>query len=158
MNGAHLHLLLNHVPVIGTIGVTLVLAAGGFRRDPAVVRLGLWLGVLVAVGGVVVYLTGEPAEEVVEHLAGVDRKLVHAHEEAAELATVLQGLFGLLAAFGLWRYRGRQVPHGFVTAALVASLVPAAAMGYAGNLGGQIRHPEARPGFVAPAEEEHGER
>ena len=151
MNAAHLHLLLNHLPVVGTMVGILLLAYALLRRSPELARASLGLFVLLALAGVVVYLTGEPAEETVENLAGVSESAIESHEEAALVATMLLGVLGVVALGGLVAFRKRAagIPRGFAALALALSLAPAAAMGYTANLGGQIRHTEIRSGAAA---------
>jgi hypothetical protein len=154
MSAVHLHLLLNHLPVIGTIVAILLLAWAVLRRSPELTRASLALFVLLALAGIVVYLTGEPAEESVEHLAGVSESMIESHEEAALLATLLLGGLGAVALGGLVAFRRRVggIPRGFATLALLLSLAPAAGMGYTAYVGGQIRHSEIRPGAAAADE------
>ena len=93
------------------------------------------------------FLTGEPAEEVVEHLPGISEPAIGEHEEAAEVAAIVTGLAGLL---GLWllvaRRGGRQAPTWLLAATFVVALVAAGLMARAANLGGYIRHPEIAGG------------
>jgi uncharacterized membrane protein YeaQ/YmgE (transglycosylase-associated protein family) len=151
MNPVHLHLLLNHLPVIGTVVAIALLGYAVLRRSPELVRVGLGMFVLLALAGAVVYLTGEPAEELVEGLPGVSEAILERHEEAALFATILLGVVGAVALGGLLAFRTRAtgIPRGFAAAALLLALLPAGAMGYTANLGGQIRHTEIRPGAVA---------
>ena len=154
MSPVHLHLLLNHLPVVGTVVAILLLAYALLRRSPELTRVSLGLFVLLAFAGAVVYLTGEPAEETVEHLAGVSESVIHSHEEAALVATILMSALGFVSLGGLVGFRKRTagIPRGFAALALVLSLAPAAAMAYTANLGGQIRHTEIRAGAVATGE------
>jgi hypothetical protein len=146
MNPVHMHLLLNHLPVVGTLGAVAILAYGLLRRSAEVTRLSLGLLVVLALLGAAVYLTGEPAEELVERLPGISEGIMEKHEEAALIATALLGAVGLLALGGLLAFRRRPagVPRGFALLALVLAIAPAVAMGYTANLGGQIRHSEIR--------------
>jgi hypothetical protein len=67
LSPAHLHLLLNHIPVLGTmIFAPLVLAWGLLRRSRDATLTGLLLAILLALTAVPIYLTGEPAEEQLE--------------------------------------------------------------------------------------------
>jgi uncharacterized membrane protein len=155
MSWVHIHLFLNHVPVIGIFGAALVLAVGILRRSQEVMRVGLGLIVLVAAAGVVVYLTGEPAEHLVRRLPGISRAAVEAHEEAAFVATAVLTLVGIGAAAGLLMYRGAaRVPQWFAVSALALSVVAAAMMTWNAGLGGQIRHSEIRQESVPPALEQ----
>jgi hypothetical protein len=148
MNWAQIHLAFNHVPVIlvPTAGVLLVLAA--MRRNVELNRISLVLVVVAAASAIGVFLTGEPAEAVVEHLAGVTEETIHAHEESAEASLVATGLAGLLA-FGALAYdwtRGR-MPAALLAVTVIAVLVAAGLLARTANLGGAIRHPE----ITAPA-------
>lgn len=158
MSPVHIHLLLNHVPVIGTIVAILVLAYALLRRSTELTRVGLGMFVLVALVAAAVYLTGEPAEHLVEDLAGVSEPIIERHEDAALLATLLLGGLGALALGGLVMFRrAASVPRGFGMLVLALSIVPAAAMAWTANLGGQIRHSEIRPAGVVGSPEQRNE-
>ncbi|MFO7262361.1 MAG: hypothetical protein DIU52_014505 [bacterium] len=145
MNAAQIHLMLNHVPVIGVIIATLLLAVGLVMRSRDVLRVSLGLLVLVALSGVVVYLTGEPVEHMVRRLPGVEHDTMEAHEEFSFLATVVLTIVGLVSLVGLIRYRRAQgVPRGFAVLTLVLAIIACGMMGWTAHLGGLIRHEELR--------------
>jgi hypothetical protein len=146
MSVLHLHLLLNHVPVIGAVLAVLLLAFALARRSGELSKAALGLVALIAAVSVAVFLTGEPAEEVVEGLPGFSHALVERHEEAALVATVAMGALGGLALLALAAFRGRALPRWATGAALAGTLGVAGLMGYTANLGGQIRHTEIRAG------------
>lgn len=151
MNAVHIHLLLNHLPVIGSlIGVALLVVAL-LRRDSGLAKVTLGLFVALAGIALVVFLTGEPAEELVEGLAGVSESILEAHEEAAVVATVAIGVLGVAALGLLVMFRQRRLPRWATLATLVAALLVAGVMGWTANLGGQIRHTEIRPSAAADA-------
>jgi len=151
MSGVHIHLMLNHVPVIGVFGAMLVLGIGIVKRSQDVMRVGLGLMVLVAAASVVVYLTGEPAEHLVKRLPGISRTALEAHEDAALYATVVALLLGVAAAAGLLVYRNAPVPLWLAVSALFLSLVSAGVTAWTAGLGGEIRHSEIRQEAAAPA-------
>jgi hypothetical protein len=154
MNAAHLHLMLNHVPVVGTLIVLPLLAWAIHRRSAELLRVVLATFVAIGVAGAVVYLTGEPAEEVVEHLAGVVHTSIEAHEDAARVSLRLTGGLGLLGLVGLWRLRaGARTPRWLVVSAVAGAMVVMISLGWTASLGGLIRHPEAAVDFVAPRTE-----
>ncbi|MFN7930605.1 MAG: hypothetical protein U0Y68_22320 [Blastocatellia bacterium] len=141
MNPVHWHLLLNHLPVIGTILGVLLLAWGTIRKSEEVTQASLGLLVIAAVLAIPTFLTGEPAEEVAEHLPGVTKAIIERHEDIARIALILTELTGVIALTGLFL---RQRARWLVPMALVFGLIAAGAMGYAANLGGQVRHTEIR--------------
>ena len=66
MSPVHWHLLLNHVPVIGTILGVLLLAWGTIRKSEELKQASLSIFIGAAVIAIPAFLTGEPAEEVAE--------------------------------------------------------------------------------------------
>ncbi|TNE63550.1 MAG: hypothetical protein EP344_04405, partial [Bacteroidetes bacterium] len=84
MNAPHLHLLLNHFPIIGTLLGLGVMFFGFLRRSDDVKITALWIWLIMGILAIPVLLTGEPAEEAVEGLAGVSENFLHEHEEAGE--------------------------------------------------------------------------
>lgn len=152
MNPAHTHLVLNHVPVIGAAFTVLLLFYALVRRSDELVRAGLIAALLVAVISVPAYLTGEPAEDVVEKLPGVSRDTIHEHEEAAETANIAAIALGVFGVAGLVMGR-RGMPRWVAPVALAACLVVATLMAWTANLGGHIRHPEI--GGAVAASPEH---
>lgn len=151
MNAVHLHLLLNHLPVIGTLFAILILGWALIRRNTEIARAALGLFVIAAITGLAAYFTGEPAEHAAEEIAGVSRNAIHAHEESAELATVLLGGYGIfaLAALLYLMRRATAFPRKLLSLAFVLALVPAGTMAWTANQGGRIRHPEIT-GTVVP--------
>lgn len=157
MNGAHLHLLVNHVPVLGLFFGLALLVAALWRRSTELTRTSLVIFVLTAVAAIVVYLTGEPAEDSVEGLADVTKTMIGRHESAALAATIGVGVLGGFALLGLAGFRRlAAIPRWFTSSSLVLAIVTAGMMGWTANLGGQIRHTEIRAG--APAAGGTGER
>jgi hypothetical protein len=149
MTAAHVHLALNHLPVLGTLIAAAILAAGLALRNPAVVRTALALLVAAAVSALPVHLSGEGAEEIVEDLPGVTHDLVEAHEDSAKPAAIAVGVLGLLAAGILFVHRRRpDVPRGVAVALLVAAIVVFGLLVRTAYLGGQIRHQEIRAALV----------
>jgi hypothetical protein len=156
MNAAHWHLVLTHVPVIGTLFALLALAASLVMKNEGAKRLSLGALVVVALLALPAYFTGEPAEEVVERLPGVSERVIDQHEDAARLALAAVGVAGAAALAGLLlSLRASRVPTWFVTAILLLALVSGILMAWTANLGGQIRHTEIRTSVQSfPADQE----
>ena len=145
MNWAHVHLLINHIPVLGTVFGTLLLVFGLVKKNEEIKRVSLGIFVIIAVATVPVYFTGEPAEEIVEHLPGVEEPIIEEHEESALVAFIAVGILGVAAIGVLWRYRHADtIPKRFVIAGLILSIVVCGLMAWTADLGGKIRHPEIR--------------
>jgi uncharacterized membrane protein len=149
MNWAHVHLLLTHVPVIGVLFglIALVVALVKDSKELKVASLSLF--VIAALLTIPVYFTGEPAEEVVEHLPGVAESLIEQHEEAAQVSLVAMGILGVIALTGLIIFRRVHIPRWFTVSVLALALVVSGSLTWTANLGGQIRHTEIRSSSVA---------
>ena len=151
LNPAHIHMLVNHIPVFGSIFAALLIGWGLLRKSEEVLRLGLVVAVVIGAATWGVQLTGEPAEHTVIGMHDVQRRLIHAHEEAGELASYVIAGFGVLALLTLLLMRRRRgTARALAVVTLVAGLAGFGLVAYAANLGGEIRHPEIRAGFVPP--------
>jgi uncharacterized membrane protein len=149
MNITHIHLLLNHVPVIGFFFGVLLLAYGLARRSDELQRVALGFFVILGVFTIAVFLTGEPAEDAVKNLAGFSKAIAERHEEAALAATVALSVIGATALVSLVLLRRKPIPRAFGVAALVVTIVTMVPLANAANLGGQIRHTEIRLGAAS---------
>jgi len=150
MDMGHLHLMLNHLPVLGAPALLALLIWGLAGKLPAITRGALWLTLALAVVTAVVYLTGEAAEELVEGLPTFQEPLVEQHEEVALWATVILVATGCLAAAALWRSRrGATMSLALTRVVLVGLLASTVMVGVTAWTGGPIGHPELRPGRTA---------
>jgi hypothetical protein len=159
MNATHLHLILNHIPVLGTAFGLGLLAWGLWRRSEEVKRSAFAVFVLIALFAIPTYLTGEPAEDGVKGLPGVSSPIIERHEEVAGVALtgVLVLGIGALASL-LWFRAGKLIPAWLSVSFLVASLTASGLAAWTANLGGQVRHTEIRSGANANALSESAER
>ena len=158
MTAAHWHLVLNHIPLLGILFGALLLAFGLWRRQEDVQKASLGLLVVAGLAIIAVYLTGEPAEEVVERMAGVSHDAVEAHEHFAWYGLVA-GIATGVVVLGALLYDAlrRRLVRWTAVATLVVALVSVGLIGYTANLGGKISHPELRgdtPAQVVPKGEQ----
>lgn len=159
MNAAHLHLLLNHIPVLGTVFGLVVFAIGQVRKNTVLLKVSLVVFIISGLAAGAAYLTGEPAEDLVEHLAGVSESVIEPHENAAFYALIASVVLGLFALGSLITIK-EKVPYPLAVTVMVLALVVSGMMAWTANLGGQIRHAEIRPetvaGQVTPADRQTG--
>ena len=158
MNGVQLHLVLNHLPVFGILFGFVILALGVWRRNESWTRLALGVLVVVGITAALTMMTGEGAEEAVEHLPGVSESIIHDHEEAAEITALITYALGAGALVSLWVFRRRTIPRVLSVMALVFTMATTGFVAYTAHLGGQIRHTEIRAGSVAADEQGEAER
>jgi len=145
------HLWVNHFPLFAFFfGVMLYFLA---RKSAEIRRAGLWM---IAIGGIScapAFLSGEPAEEKVEHLPGIEHDLIEEHEEWGERAAWAGGISGALALAGLIIPLNNRERLGRIAAFLgiLAFLV----LAITAHHGGEIRRQDG--GHAAPARHEHQE-
>jgi uncharacterized membrane protein len=146
LTGAHLHLLVNHAPVFGSLFALILLIASYFTSPDVFRRTALVVLVATAIAGVVANRSGDAAEEAVKGLPGVRHDDIEAHSGMGDRAYYLGDVLGVLALIALVRWRRRPIPTGATTVMLLATAFVGGAFVYTALLGGRIRHSEIRPG------------
>jgi uncharacterized membrane protein len=143
MNLVHLHLVLNHVPTVGTVVALAFMLLAFAKKSDDLMRASLAVFFGIALVSLPTYFTGYAAQVAVKSRQGLSSALVDEHQSAALLALVFMEATGVLAWFGLWqarRPRGRA--RWNAPAVLLLAVLTLALMGSAANLGGEITHPE----------------
>ncbi len=153
MDWVHLHLALNHLPVVGVLFVFLLLVLGICRGSEELKRLSLQLSVALFAVAYAVKFTGERASE---KLFAADsspelQAFVQAHEDSADQAVTGLFLLGVLSVAGLFRSRKTRILPAWATiGATVLCFATMLLMARSANLGGQIVHEEIRPRASGP--------
>jgi uncharacterized membrane protein len=148
MSTVHLHLLLNHIPVVGSLVAVVLFAAALLFKETVSTKFALAFTAAIAAVAVAVYFTGGAAEDAVEKLAGVTERAIERHEEAAEVTTIAIGILGVLSALAFVIVRSRRAPRWLALAGLVGSIAVSGLMAWTANLGGQIRHTEIQSATI----------
>jgi uncharacterized membrane protein len=150
MDPIHVHLLINHIPILGTLFGILILVAGLLRNNRTLIITALVTFIAAAIFTIPTNMSGEEAEHKVEKFAGVTHDAVEAHEHAAEPAFAALGILGVLSVITLFLTRGGKLKI-LPIIILLLSLPTFVLMVRAGYTGGQIRHPELAPGGMPTA-------
>ena len=145
MNDAHLHMVVNHFPIIGTILGIGILIAGLLLKNDSVKNTAYVLFVIAAIFGALSMATGEGAEEIVEDFPGIGKAIIHEHEELAEkfaLVLYVTGVFALISIVAsVKKFRLAKIVS-FIT--LILALIAGIISINVGTSGGEIRHTEIR--------------
>src|SRR5688572_9341892 len=154
LNLPHLHLLMNHVPTVGTVVALGLFILGMARRNEHLKHAALEVFFLIALATLPVYLTGVAAQLQIQGRPDVSRAAIAAHHDAALLAFILMMITGFLAWLALWQFRrhGRSA-RSAMGGVLLLAVLTLAVMAPAASVGGEIRHPEIRldENAIAPA-------
>jgi uncharacterized membrane protein len=144
MNAAHLHLIVNHIPIFTTLIGIFVLGWGMYKKEISIRNIAFVLFIIGAVSSFAAMETGESAEDIVEELAAVSHDAIHDHEEAAELSLWFAVVMGLLSMGALAARKLKlRFETGLNVAILITALITLGVLAYTGYKGGEIRHPEA---------------
>lgn len=170
MNEAHVHLIINHFPIIGLILGCLVLLIGLLMKSSLVRRVGLGLLLIAGITSIVAFSTGEGAEEIVEETISMNmcndkscvcppemiKKMelesehyIHEHEEKAEgLMPFMWGIIVLsfIALYLEWKNKSMAMIASLIV--LVIAFIAVFFAREVGTSGGEISHPEIRKGVV----------
>lgn len=144
MNSAQVHLALTHLPVFGYLLFTPLFFVAVWKKKQDLLNLVSIMLLLLSLSAIIVFNSGEGAEEIVEEISGISHDAIHEHEESGELSFWLLSISGLAAAlvlalrvslFHSKQFRLLIVMGIFLLATSLSSL-------YTAHLGGKIRHPE----------------
>jgi hypothetical protein len=161
MNLTHLHLVLNHFPVIGTLLGALILGWALLRNNKELLSIASFIIVLMSITGFAVMFTGDAAEETVENIPGISEIAMEAHEAAAETSIwvlLAAGAFGIISL--IWKNLLNNPSKLPFVLTFIISALAFASMSYTGYLGGKIRHTELDNGIsssIAAPIESHSE-
>lgn len=145
MNGAYLHLAVNHLPIVGVLIGFLVLFVGYIVKKPPIKTTALGIFIFSALTVIAASFTGEGAEQVVENLPGISETLTHKHKEYAKLFfTMMMFLGGASAVTAFIEFKKSQfAKYGFILV-LLLSMTSIVISKYVGTSGGEITHIEIR--------------
>jgi hypothetical protein len=152
VNFAHLHLVINHVPTIGSVTALGLLLLGYARRNEHLKHVGLEVLFIVALLTLPVYVSGVAAYFELREQPGVSVDTMRIHQDVALFGFSWMEFAGFIAWAALWGWRRHgSPPKGLVPAATALLVVALVVMGRAANLGGDIRHPEIAVAGAAAA-------
>jgi hypothetical protein len=179
MDIAYLHLVTNHIPIIGLPFALFLLLAGVWLKSDEIKAFGLLAFTVLGFLTLGVYLLGQGGEDFVEDLAGVSHDAIENHEKMATVSLLMVGLTAIVSLFGLTVYKGFRLllrrapdkienaetesaainsrpyfPKWLIFAVLILALLSSGVLGYTGKLGGKIRHTEFYSGAANTEESE----
>lgn len=151
MNGAYIHLAINHIPVVGVPFAFFLFLIGYIRKSRDLVQAGFVVMILMGLGAYPIVKSGGMAAHVLRGVPEITRESIHEHAEAADFGfwgAVILGIFSL-AAFWVTK-KTQMISKTWTLIALVGSLWLSTVMARVAHLGGLIRHPEVAKDFAPP--------
>lgn len=146
MEVSHIHIVINHVPLLGTAFGLILLISGLIFKNKSLEKVGLITFVVIGLATIGTYFSGKKAIGPIKEIAGTSREAIHEHSDMAETALYL--MLGLMLAsltvlIVQWRSKTRKTGpmNGIVIVLAITTFV---FMSIVNNLGGKVRRPELR--------------
>lgn len=141
MEADYLHLVVNHIPIFSVFFGLLILVWGLTKKNTSTLQIALVFFIFGGISSYAAMETGEKAEDIVEELSIVSHDVIHAHEEAAEVAFWLTLTTALLSIAGFFviskNIRWQNALFGVL---VISALVSLGALLYTAYEGGKIYH------------------
>ncbi|MFV5703196.1 hypothetical protein ACM55F_15110 [Flavobacterium sp. XS2P12] len=145
MNDAHLHMVVNHFPIIGTILGLGILITGIILKNNSVKNTAYALFIVAALFALASMSTGEGAEEMVEDMPNIGKRIIHEHEEIAEKLAIVLYLLGAISILGIVLNIKNHSKAKFISfVAVIIAILGVYLTTLVGTSGGEIRHTEIR--------------
>lgn len=140
---SHLHLILNHLPIVGSVILLFFFTHAVIYKKDNVIRISFFLYVIIAILAILVYLTGDPSAEIVEKLSGEKEAIIEEHENYAFISLLFFLLTGALSIAALFILNKKKIIPSWLTYfILTISIISVMSISYTAKTGGEIMHPE----------------
>ncbi len=140
MDAHHLHLLLNHFPIIGTMFGFFAMLIGLITNNKTLKISSLIIFIVVSIIAIPTFTSGHGAEDIVKNSPTISKELIEQHESAAEIAypfALALGFISLIVlVFGLKKEKYFKLGCYLV---FIVAIITFGLMAYTGNTGGNIR-------------------
>lgn len=145
MNDVHLHLLVNHFPIIGLFFGFLILLFGILKNNPTLKSTTYIIFIFCTIMGKISMMTGGKAAQMTKTIEEISRDHIRTHAGDASLFMKPLYILGLVSIFGLVSIVKKRESEKFVSYCVI--LIAAICMFLSKNVGtsgGEIRHIEIR--------------
>ena len=116
-NYTHVHLLLNHVPTIGSVVALGLFVVAFIRRDEGLKLVGLEVTFAIALLTLPAYMTGVAAFQKMRSQPGISETAIRLHQDVALYGFTWMEFAGFIGWVALWQARR----HGRAARGLVAT-------------------------------------
>lgn len=155
MNGAHLHLIVCHIPIIGA-GFTILLIIFSFlKKSKDLKQSSLWFAAITGLAALAVYLTGSGAESYVKTVPGITEEIIEPHETMALYYLIALLIISVISLAGLFLSQASaKVLHKFVIIVFILNLLASYLAVTTGLSGGKIKHTEINTTTPVPDDDD----
>lgn len=145
MNEVHLHLLVNHFPIIGLFFGFFILLFGIIKNNSTLKSTAYIIFIFCTIMGKISMMTGSKAEPMTEKITEIIHEDIHVHADKASLFMKPLYILGLVSVFGLVSIVKKRENDKFVS--ICVFLIAAICIFLSkdvGTSGGEIRHTEIK--------------
>lgn len=160
MNSIYLHLISNHIPILGTMFCLVFFLYAVISKNKQLQQITCFLLVIISIIALPVFFSGHNAHEILEKLPEISKNTIENHEQAALPALIAIEITGVIALTSLIASKQFNSSSKLLnTIIIILTLVSTFLFANAAYTGGHIRHPEIKPGFNLPPalENDHDE-
>ena len=148
MNTAHLHLMFNHLPIVGLGFAILLNLLAVFGKSPELKKISCWFYILIGLLSMLAVFTGDGAGEIIQTYPGISHDSIENHENWGYIFFYGLLAIAMIAISALWFSRKKQIlMEKFNIAMLIAALLVSGLAYESGITGGKISHPEIEKGI-----------
>jgi uncharacterized membrane protein len=145
MNVAHLHMVVNHIPIMGTIFGLGILITALVKNNTTATNIAYVLFITATIFAAISSSTGEVAEDLVKDIPSVEKKIIDQHAHFAALLTFTLYVLGVISAVGIFfNFRKKSRTKTIAFLAILLGIMGVFFIFQAGKSGGDIRHTEFR--------------
>lgn len=144
MNGAHLHLIFGHLPIVGALFTMLLLFSSLLQKSKELKRTSLLFACVTGLLALAAYLTGDPAEEsVMKSVAGITENAIEPHEHWALFYLIFLMVIAGISFIGFFVSRASEkILQRLIIILFVLNILATVVAMETAYTGGRIRHPE----------------
>ena len=143
LNAPHIHIVINHFPVILVPTGLALMIFGLFRGSEDLKKAAAWMFVASGLFAAIAFVSGNmAAPALLAAVPGVSVPDMVVHQQAAQFALGGSVLLALICLWGLFVFRGKMLPVRVAVVLLVVAVWLFSVMGRTAYLGGKIRHTE----------------
>lgn len=147
MDELHLHLVVNHLPIIFPIVGIIILLIGIFSKSEVTKRNAYIIFILGAIASIAAIVTGENAENSATQIAGLSENLIEKHADVSEIFAILTYVLGGISLLALIAsFRNSALSKYAPFAVGILAIVCLFFAQKVGTTGGEIKHTEIRTG------------
>ena len=147
MDELHLHLIVNHLPIIFPIVGIIILLIGIFSKSEVTKRNAYVIFMLGAITSIAAMVTGENAENSATKIAGLSESLIEKHADISEIFAILTYVLGGISLVALILSFKNSVISKYAPFAVGLLAIVCVFFGQkVGTTGGEIKHTEIRTG------------